>query len=69
MTQLQQVKNHLLEHGKITSWGAITNYHITRLSEYIRILREEGLDISMTRVNVKNKNWYGLYKLNNINDL
>jgi len=62
MTQLKQIKNHLLEHGKITSWGAITKYRITRLSEMIRQLREQGLDITMTRINT-DKNWYGLYKL------
>ena len=37
-TQIKQVENHLLIHGKITSWKAITTYGITRLSVYIEIL-------------------------------
>lgn len=44
-TQRQTVLDHLQAHGHITSWEAITKYHITRLSEYIRILRSEGLHI------------------------
>jgi hypothetical protein len=43
MTQLNQVRGQLLLHGEITSWEAITKFHITRLSEYIRILRHEEL--------------------------
>jgi len=42
-TQKMQVLNHLKEHGSISSWEAITNYHITRLSEYIRALRHEDM--------------------------
>jgi len=44
--QLAKVKDHLKEHGKITSWEAITDYKITRLSEYIRQLREDGFIIA-----------------------
>ena len=36
--QIEQIENHLLVHGKITSWQAITTYGITRLSVYIEIL-------------------------------
>ena len=32
---------HLKLFGSITSWLAIENFHITRLSEYIRQLRRE----------------------------
>ena len=41
LPQIKQVENHLLVHGKITTWKAITGYGITRLSEYIRVLRHE----------------------------
>lgn len=44
-TQKEQVFNHLKEHGSLTSWDAITRYHITRLSEYIHQLRNEGLRV------------------------
>lgn len=62
-TQLQQVKNHLLNKGRITSWSAIQAYRITRLSEYIRILREQGFNITMKRINLEYPKWYGLYEL------
>ena len=45
LTQQKEVENHLLTHGTITSWGAIQNYRITRLSQYILILRNSGWDI------------------------
>ena len=49
-TQLRQIENHLLVHGNITSWKAITSYSITRLSEYIRKLRhEKNWDIDSIR--------------------
>lgn len=38
LPQIKQVENHLLVHGKITSWKAITSYGITRLAVYINIL-------------------------------
>lgn len=45
-TQKEQVLNHLRVHGSISSWEAIQRYHITRLSEYIRSLRnDDGLNI------------------------
>lgn len=44
-TQRMQVLLHLIEYGEITSWCAIQEYHITRLSEYIRALRAEGKNI------------------------
>ena len=45
MTQRRQVLDHLVKHGTITSWAAITEYRITRLSEFIRQLRSEGKDV------------------------
>ena len=41
----EKVKEHLLEKGSLSSWQAITLYHNTRISEYIRALREEGMAI------------------------
>lgn len=40
-TQKTLVLNHLRQHGHISSWEAITTYHISRLSEYIRSLRHD----------------------------
>ena len=42
MTQKQQVLEHLQRYGNITSWEAIMEYGITRLANYIFILRNEG---------------------------
>lgn len=36
-----RILRHLLEIGSITSWEAIKEYGCTRLSEYIRQIREE----------------------------
>ena len=44
-TQLNQVLQHLNQHGSISSWTAIQEYRITRLAEYIRQLRQEGFRI------------------------
>jgi len=60
-TQLQQIKSYLRVHKKITSWKAIELYRITRLPEYIRILRKLGWDIEMERIHPKGGNWYGQY--------
>jgi hypothetical protein len=47
-TQRMDILLHLIEHGSITSWEAIQKYRVTRLAEYVRILREEGKDIIST---------------------
>ena len=44
-TKKQKVKEHLLEHGSITSWEAIQKYGATRLAVIIFDLRREGYDI------------------------
>ena len=66
MKQETIVLNHLKTHGTITSWEAITEYHITRLSEMIRRLRAKGHNITTERV-YKEKDgetvMYGIYKL------
>ena len=45
MTQIKHIRSHLKIYGTITTWEAIEQYHCTRLSEYIRVLRGEGMDI------------------------
>lgn len=45
MNKTQKVKEHLLEHGSITSWDAINLYGETRLSDVILKLRQKGWDI------------------------
>ena len=48
-TQKSMVLYHLKNQKSITSWEAITKYHITRLSAIIYDLRQEGYDIQSTR--------------------
>lgn len=45
MTKTQAIKEHLLEHGSITSWDAINLYGETRLSDVIYKLRKKEYDI------------------------
>lgn len=45
MSQEEKVLNHLKAHGEITSWTAIMDYGITRLSARIFKLREQGYQI------------------------
>lgn len=45
MSQEEKVLNHLKKHGEITSWTAIMDYGITRLSARIFRLREQGYQI------------------------
>ena len=42
MTHEEKVLRHLQEHGEITSWDAIVEYGITRLSARIFNLRKMG---------------------------
>ena len=56
-TQKQQVKEHVNKNGFITSWDAIVNYRITRLSHYILLLRKEGLNIKSIYKRKNNKNY------------
>lgn len=46
LTQGQTVLNHLQERGSITSWEAITEYHITRVGAVIHELKKRGHNIS-----------------------
>lgn len=46
LSQRRQVLDHLLAHGSISSWQAIQEYGITRLSCYINLLRNENKNIT-----------------------
>lgn len=56
-SQLDQIHTHLVNHGSISSWQAISEYRITRVAEYIRQLREMGLDIKSEWKSKDNKRW------------
>jgi hypothetical protein len=47
-TQQQMVLDHMKRNGSITSWDAITDYHITRLSGITFNLRNQGYYITST---------------------
>ncbi len=57
LTQKLMVFDHLVAHGSLTSWQAIQEYRITRLSEYIRCLREDGKNIVSVWEHRKGKKW------------
>ena len=42
ISQKELTRKHLHEHGAITSWEAIQEYHITRLAAVISLLRDDG---------------------------
>ena len=52
MTQKETILKHLVNHGSITSWDAIMEYGITRLANYIFILRNEGYTIPSKSIKV-----------------
>ena len=67
MTQDERILRHLKDYGSITSWEAITEYGITRISAVIHRLRKDGYKISTEYQTTKNrygdKVSYGVYKL------
>ena len=64
MTQEEKVLKHIKKNGYITSWDAIMQYKITRISARIWNLRQDGFDIKMKMlVNPKTKSCYGVYYL------
>lgn len=67
MTQDEKILQHLKDYGEITSWEAITEYGITRLSAIIHRLRQYHT-IESTMVCTKNryneKVHFAKYKLN-----
>tara|TARA_R110000824_G_scaffold263164_1_gene451817 strand:- start:314 stop:508 length:195 start_codon:yes stop_codon:yes gene_type:complete len=53
-----KIKKHLEDNEVITSWEAITQYRITRLSALIFILRTEfQMEINSTWKNKDGKKW------------
>ena len=54
-TQKEAVLWHLHEYENITSWQAIREYGITRLSAKIHLLRKEGFNIVSIPVNMVNR--------------
>ena len=55
MTQEQRILKHLKENGSITSWEAIMEYGITRISARIFELRKQGYKITNERISTKNR--------------
>ena len=66
-TQKEAIRYHLEAYGHISSWIAIKEYGCTRLSQFILLLRKEGLRIDTLpthRVNrFGNPVTYATYKL------
>ena len=56
ITKHNQVRQHLLEHGSITSWEAIDHYGATRLSAIIYRLRNSGHDIESIQLSGLDRN-------------
>lgn len=56
VTQLQQIKKHLFEYRYISTWDAISLYGITRLAQYIYMMKKEGYKFDyLDAVNEKGK--------------
>ena len=63
-SQLEMVRKHLLTAGSITTWEAIEQYHITRLSHYIYLLRKEGYHFDVDKKpNLHNQGYHSVYIL------
>lgn len=54
-TQEEEILNHLIHFGSITSWEAITEYGATRLSAIIYNLKNKGYNIKTTSLTVKTR--------------
>ena len=52
-TMKELILEHLQKNGSITSWEAIQNYHCTRISQYIYLLRNEDYNIKSEYKKVK----------------
>ncbi len=62
ISQENQILNHLKQHKFITSWEAIQEYRITRLSARIYELREKGYQI-ITKNITENGKTFAEYSL------
>lgn len=60
-TQKEKVLYHLRKYGSIDTWTCFTKYRITRLSQYIMLLRQDGYSINNEWVRQKNKNPFVRY--------
>ena len=69
-TQKEIVRDELLRNKETTNWDVIEKYKITRLSEYIRQLRNEGMNIYSKYETDKStgKTYVRYMLLENIND-
>ena len=69
MTQKERVLRHIEKFGSITSWEAIQDYGITRLSDCIFRLRKEGHKIGSDNLPFTNrfgeKGYFSKYFLQN----
>ena len=54
-TMVDRVLRYINDTGDITAWEAIQSLGCTRLSEYIRQLREQGYDIQDEWVKARNR--------------
>jgi len=64
-SQLTQIKTHLIKHKSISSWEAIQTYQVTRLSQYILLLRKEGYPI-VSKIEKGNGKWWTKYILETV---
>ena len=55
ITQKDRILNHLMKYGSITTWEAIKEYGITRLSDKIFRLRRENYNITDEWETTKNR--------------
>lgn len=62
-SQKHQIEKHLKKYGRITTIECFKKYNITRLSQYIMMLRRSDWDIESMPVKQKNKKPYVIYQL------
>lgn len=67
LSQRQLIEDHLRMHGTITTIQAFNLYGITRVSEYIRVMRSEGIKIRSVKKTGQNRfgkeTWWVAYTL------
>lgn len=63
MTQMEIVKHHLTNFGKITPLEAQSNYNIWRLAAVIHKLKNRGLDIHSQLKTAPSGNRYAVYSI------
>jgi len=62
-TQKEKVLYHLKKYGTIDTWTSYKKYRITRLSQYIMLLRNDGYLIKNEWIRKKNQNPFVKYTL------